>query len=1342
MNVATYTLKRGRLILAAAVLTVFGISVASAQQPLTAEQKELLKERAQWEAAASKFQAEGKLADAVAAAEKMVALERRIYGDVHVEVALSLRWIMQLQNAREEFPAAQRAADEALAIRVRLHGEKHWQATDARLDRDHVALLAALAPRQREDLGQADDLTKQARAAQQSGDFAAGAKAAAQAAAIRRRVLGTHRSTASSLAWAAFFLEKSGAPADARQPYEESLAIWSKVLGDHPDTATALNNLGHLLKNLGDYRAARSHLERAVAMNLKVRGELDSETAASLSNLASLLSALGDDAKARPLYEKSVAVYRKVRGNQPETAVALSNLGNVLTNQADYVAANACFTEALDIQRRALGKHPQTAVTLNNLGSLLEKRGDFAGARRHFEEALEIQEALGKGNVYTATSLNNLGLLMRRQGKPQEARRFLDRALAIYTKARGERHLETAQVLVNLGTVLNDLGDYEAAKPFFDKALAVIKKERGDESLPVAGVLEELGRLYQAQGLYPQASDQFARALAIFKKEVGEEHAYTARSLTDIGLLLAAKGDYPAAKDYFERDLAIIRKVYGTQHPSAARSLNNLGGMLLSQGNYAAAQAYFAQAAAIFRKSKMDEHPDMALVLNNVAKIREEFNDADGARRDYEQALAILQKAYGNDEHPNAVLTLSNLGVMLLNHGHPDEAAKHLQRVLKIDRKIHGENHPATAAAYHNVAVVLSRTGDDAGALDCLEKALAIHRKALGPAHPRVAMSLANLAASLTRSGRPKAGLDALLEAMQLEQQNLHRNFQAASEATMFAALDQASGSQDGMLTMVAAAKDTGDVQSALTWTLRRKGLVFDTVLRLRQAQSLLGPSDPIQKKVERNRALQHLLYNAALNPPQGWSAAKLAEQRAEWQKEADALDAELNVALSRKFSGQFNDWQGVDADKVRARLPADAALVEFVRWHPYDFKANGNVPRWQAARYLAFVLTPGTDGPHMIDLGEARAIDQAIGQLREHFERAPDPNLSIKAYWPEAKAVHKVVFAPLQPALGKAKTVFLAADGLLNQVPFEALVDGQNKFLVESYRFAYQTSGRDLLRPATERAKGVVVFAGPDFDLDPLERKTRAEKLAFKTDQFALRGDPARETSGAKWKRLKGAAAEASDIRKILAGSAYGAIRTFENADALEEVLKALPAPRILHLATHGYYFDREPDAPEDLLRTDLGVKARIRKAGNPLLRSGIVLAGANTKKTAPGVDDGWVTAAEIGFLNLRGTELVVLSACQTGLGDVKTGEGVFGLRRAFLHAGARTLVTSLFEVPDDDTRILMTRFYGNLKAGRSKLDSLRDAQLQLIQDRERQEGEMPHPFYWAGFVLVGDPR
>ncbi len=291
--------------------------------------------------------------------------------------------------------------------------------------------------------------------------------------------------------------------------------------------------------------------------------------------------------------------------------------------------------------------------------------------------------------------------------------------------------------------------------------------------------------------------------------------------------------------------------------------------------------------------------------------------------------------------------------------------------------------------------------------------------------------------------------------------------------------------------------------------------------------------------------------------------------------------------------------------------------------------------------------------------------------------------------------------------------------------------------------------------RPAPDTlSRGTLVFAGPDYDLKAEQREVQARQVLgdkLLGDRQARRGAPLDGTRGLRWAPLPGAAAEADDVKRTLQGTRFAPVRTFVGPQALEEVFKAMPTPRLLHLATHGFFLPEpktEAAAPETAAdagpsaESATGGLARFRKMRNPLLRSGIVLAGANSvvdNSTGTRVDDGWVNAQEIALLNLRGTELVVLSACESGLGDLRAGQGVYGLRHAFLYAGARSLLTSLFEVPDVETRDMMRRFYENLATNGNKLAALHDAQLGMIRQR-RKEHEAAHPFYWASFVLVGD--
>ena len=336
--------------------------------------------------------------------------------------------------------------------------------------------------------------------------------------------------------------------------------------------------------------------------------------------------------------------------------------------------------------------------------------------------------------------------------------------------------------------------------------------------------------------------------------------------------------------------------------------------------------------------------------------------------------------------------------------------------------------------------------------------------------------------------------------------------------------------------------------------------------------------------------------------------------------------------------------------------------------------------------------------------------------------------------------ALYQRLFAPLQTQLADARLLFIAPDGEINRVPFEALVDDKGKYLIERWPVAYLASGRDLLRTPATPARGTVVFAGPDYDLKSKERQAQADRLKIKVpaDAVAVRGGAAPELRGVRWKPLRGAAAEAADVTEALQGGVYGRFAPIAAARRSRK-RKGHARPARSHLATHGFFCPGGHDKPEE--RDAASSRGRRVWPARSPTRCCLGHRVAAALRASGAGEDGWVTAEEIALLDLRGTELVVLSACETGLGDVKVGEGVFGLRRAFVFAGARTLVSSLFEVPDEQTRDMMRSFYAGIKGRKGKLEALRGAQLEMIRQR-RQQQEAAHPFFWASFVLVGDPN
>jgi CHAT domain-containing protein len=317
---------------------------------------------------------------------------------------------------------------------------------------------------------------------------------------------------------------------------------------------------------------------------------------------------------------------------------------------------------------------------------------------------------------------------------------------------------------------------------------------------------------------------------------------------------------------------------------------------------------------------------------------------------------------------------------------------------------------------------------------------------------------------------------------------------------------------------------------------------------------------------------------------------------------------------------------------------------------------------------------------------------------------------------------------AKIIPVLGGATNVLIAPDGTLNVVPFAALVDDTNRFLVKRFTFTYLTSGRDLLRLAVKVKPrgGGVVFADPSFDTISAAQVARANDPA----DLGTRGRRSADLASLTWQALPGTGQEADEIGRRMRG-----LTIYRGAEATEGALKALHGPKLLHLATHGFFLpDKTPAAQP---AASGGLPAMTGSAGelhdNPLLRSGLALAGANHRSS--GDDDGILTAMEASGLDLWGTKLVVLSACETGVGKATNGEGVYGLRRALVIAGATGLVMTLWQVDDVATKNLMASYYARLAAGKPLSSALRDTQLEI-----QANPNYAHPYYWASFLPAGD--
>jgi CHAT domain-containing protein len=484
------------------------------------------------------------------------------------------------------------------------------------------------------------------------------------------------------------------------------------------------------------------------------------------------------------------------------------------------------------------------------------------------------------------------------------------------------------------------------------------------------------------------------------------------------------------------------------------------------------------------------------------------------------------------------------------------------------------------------------------------------------------------------------------------------------------------------------------------------------------------------------------------MNPPKDGNYDRQREQIAELTTREEALSKHLGQLTGQGY--RKDPW--VSLAEVQKALPEDAVLVEIVRFGIFNFKAKGQEKKWYPAHYAAWIIPmSGKDEVRLIDLGEAETIEKAIKDFRAVIQSSASSDPKDEAGMEKKvrgllEAISKRVLVPLEPYIGKTQQWLISPDGALWLVPWEALPLKDGSYALEKHRISYLVSGRDLVTPGRKRTPlPTLVMADPDYDLGPDQSK-KAEKDPV--DGITRSGD----LTNMHWSRLAGTAREAQAIVPRLKTYTKTDPKVYLEKAASENIFKAAQSPRVVVLSTHGFFladqdYENMPIPPDNSNR-GIFIAADRRpiqpttqpvRIENPLLRCGLVLAGANRRSQMDGRNDGILTGLEIVGTDLRGTDLVVLSACETGVGKVLNGEGVAGLRQSFQLAGTRTVVATLWKIPDTETTELMVKFFDGLAAGKGKGDALRDAQLDMIR-QHREKYNAAHPFYWAAFTLTGE--
>jgi CHAT domain-containing protein/Flp pilus assembly protein TadD len=967
------------------------------------------------------------------------------------------------------------------------------------------------------------------------------------------------------------------------------------------------------------------------------------------------------------------------------------------------------------------------AFLLNAQGKKLLAAGKYDEAIAAEEKSLAILEKTNAaGNAEIADALNGIGLIYSEKGDYKKAEQFFNRALEIYEKVFGEDHFFVAAVFNNLAANYRALGEFEKAEASYQRALTIDEEKFGADNLKVGTILGNLAYLYYVKGDYSKAEEPYNRSLAISEKHLGAESFDAAVTLNNLALLYRVRGDYAKAISFFQRAEAIAEKTLGADHPSVAKMLSNLATCYSDNGDYETAEQILKRVLAVREKTFGAESPDYASALNNLGTLYVNKRDYERAESFFQRALVIREKKLGS-EHPLVAETLSNLADVYRTRSELGKVEPLLRRALEIIEKKFGKENASAAPILLNLGSLYFQTGDYKQAETFFQSSLATFEKSNGAAHPFTARPLASLAMLYAAKGDLAQALAFQEKYLAIRERNLELNLYIGSERQKFAYMESLSQDLSSAISLQTQFMPLSEEskQMALQLLLNRKGRTLDatgnSVFTLRRRAL---PDD--RKLIDRLSDARTRLANLTLKGVSTAEPKQYQGQLKTLEKEKEKLEDEVS-RRSAEFRAQA---QPATLSAVRALLPDDAALLEFIAYKPLLPKAVTRAEQHGEPRYVVYVIRSHGD-VQWRDLGTVKELDGAVDAWRQAL-REPERR-DVRRL---ARIVDEKVMQPVRVLAGNATHLLVSPDGELNLMPFAALVDESGHYLIERYAFTYLTSGRDLLHMGVARQSksNPVIIANPAFGESVISGQIASNTTVRSSLAKGARRRSvidARSLSGVYFAPLDGTTQEARGIKTLFTDATL-----LTGEGATEAALKTVVAPDILHIATHGFFLQdtRTTPAADALAANRSGNGESSAQIENPLLRSGLALAGANSRNGG-GSDDGILTALEASGLNLWGTKLVVLSACDTGLGEVRNGEGVYGLRRAFVLAGTESLVMSLWPVSDYSTRRLMTDYYKNLKGGLGRGAALRRVQLDMLK-----RDQTLHPFYWANFIQSGE--
>lgn len=1098
-----------------------------------------------------------------------------------------------------------------------------------------------------------------------------------------------------------------------------------------------------LQKSLANYNKAIELELKSLTIRNNICGNESFESSISLNNLSTYYSDLGKYKKAIELATAAISIQeRTIARTSPDYTASLNNLAGYYFLKGNYAEAIRLATEILNLDEIIFGnEHPNYAITLSNLATYKSAIGEYSEALELEKNASIIYEkTLGKDHLTYARSLSSIANYNSILGNYKEAISLNTEALKIYEKTLGKEHPTYALSINSLAELQVHIGNYPMATKLFTQALETAKKSLGPNHSAYATILHNMATCISILGDDRKAITLEKEALSIREKALGKESNAYSVSLHSLAVLNSSTGNYVEAIKYETESLNIIKKTLGKNHKSYSTGSSCLASYYSALGNYEEAIKLDSEALYTIEQTFGKNHPDYANILSNLANDYYYGNYVEASRLGHE-ALNIREKVLGT-QHPDYAEALSNVSMFNISLGNLAEAKRQIMEASKIFQITFGQESHNYSIMLHKLALCNALQHNFSESIRLEKEVLKIFAKTIGKNHPDYRLALNDLTFYYFNS---KDYINTAQQAILTTEECNKIVFSTftdltSHERTLF--WNKYSNWYNYYLPMFSYYISEPELSVATyNGALLAKELLLNADREM--SQLILESNDKAFIQEYRDLQFNKTILYKMLQKPKKEHITDIDSIHRIVRKQ------EKELITKSKVYGDYTRNLQITWKEVQKKLNKEDIAIEFLA-----FPAGKD-----SIIYAALILRPETTSPKMIPL----------------FERKQLSNINKKDFY-TTPTLSQLIWKPLEKELKGIKNVYFAPAGQLHNIAIEHLPSSDSTFIAEQINFYRLSSTRQLVMIKDKsHIKEAVLYGGLKYDADTtalvVENKKYTDIPRDLNIQHTFYPDSLNLRDGAKY--LPATKIEAEQIKQALENTRLQPA-LYMDLRGTEESFKALSGKNIsmLHIATHGFYWtETEARQTKDLDFLMMGDNNQSRYVEDKALtRSGLLLSGANIAlKGNPlpeGLEDGILTAKELAGLDLRGLDLVVLSACQTGLGEI-TGDGVFGLQRGFKKAGANTLLMSLWKVDDNATQLLMTQFYKNLLAGKSKFESLREAQKYVrdyeveiettpdkrwqseARQKEKQSKKpMPKefkkikkykdPFYWAAFILL----